>query len=176
MPLLRAWKRIKKPILVGLVILMSIFICFLSLHLSDGSSEIIFAELLGSFSVLVIFGTTLSVALFNYIDNISKDISIVDAESTKIENALESLSVLKKEVIVNAGLILALLFIELAAKGLVKSIPPENIPFESFNWVVISVRFSFFVLAIMAASEQIRGLLVAIEYRGVIHVGKSSNK
>jgi hypothetical protein len=174
MPLSRAWERIKKPIIVGLAILVSIFLCFLSLHLSDGASEIILSEVLGSFSALVIFGTTLSVALFNYIDNISKDISAVDAASKKIEKALASLSSLKKEVIVNAGLILVLLFIELAAKGLTKSIPPENIPFEYFNWVVISIRFSVFVLAIMAASEQIRGLLVAIEYRSVIHAGKSS--
>lgn len=176
MPLSKIWKRTRKPVLVGLSILASICVCFLSLHMSDGAAEIIFSEILGSFSALVIFGTTLSVALFNYIDNISKDISALDSESNKIAKALESLSSLKKEVVVNAGLILALLIIELAAKGLTKSISPENIPFESFTWAVISVRFSIFVLAIMTASEQIRGLLVAIEYRSVIHAGKSSNK
>jgi hypothetical protein len=176
MPLSKTWKRVKKPVQVGLAILLSIIICFLSLHLSAGAAEVIFSEVLGSFSVLVIFGTTLSVVLFNYIDNISKDISAVDSESYKIEKALVSLSRLKKEVITNAGLILALLFIELAFKGLTKSISAENIPFENFNWVVISVRFSIFVLAIMAALDQIRGLLVAIEYRTVIHVGKSPKK
>jgi len=176
MPLSKIWKRINKPVFVGLSILASIFVCFSSLHMSDGAAEIIFSEILGSFSALVIFGTTLSVALFNYIDNISKDISALDSESHKIEKALESLSSLKKEVVVNACLILGLLIIEFAAKGLAKSISPEKIPFESFNWAVISVRFSIFVLAIMAASEQIRGLLVAIEYRSVIHAGKSSNK
>ena len=175
MPRSKTWIRIKKPIVVGFSLLLSILVCFLSLHISDGSAKIIFTEVLGSFSALVIFGTTLSVALFNYIDNISKDVSDIEADRNKIETALTGLSDLKKEVVINASLILSLLIVELAAKGLVKSIAPENIPFESFYWVVISVRFSIFVLAIMAASEQIRGLLVAIEYRNVIHAGKNSS-
>ncbi|PCJ38048.1 MAG: hypothetical protein COA75_02210 [Cellvibrionales bacterium] len=176
MLLSKIWKRIKKPIFVGLSILASIFACFLILHITYGSAEIIFSEILSSFSAVVIFCTTLSVVIFNYIDNISKDIFALGPKNHKIGKALESLSSLKKEVVVNACFILALLIIELAARGLTKSISPENIPFESFNWVVMSVRFGIFVLAIMAVSEQIRGLLVAIEYRNVIHAGKSSKK
>lgn len=173
MPLLKAWERIKKPVVVGLSIITSLFACFLILHVSDGAFEIILAELQRAFYPLVIVATTLSVVLFNYIDSISKDISVIDAEHLKVKIALESLSELKKEVIVNAVLIFVLLLIDLAATGITKFISPENIPFEYFDWVVMSARFSIFVLAIMAAVEQIRGLLVAIDYRSVIHAGKS---
>ena len=176
MPLSRIWKRTSKPLIVGFAISVSIIVCFASLHATDGAAAPIFSEILASFPALVIFGTTLSVALFNYIDNISKDVSALDSDSDKIGIALTSLGALKKEVVINAGLIIVLLVLELAAKGLEQSIPPKNIPFESFGWVVLSGRFSIFILAILAASEQIRGLLVAIEYRAVIHAGKSSNK
>ena len=176
MPLSRIWKRTRKPLIVGFAISVSIIVCFASLHITDGGAAPIFSEILVSFPALVIFGTTLSVALFSYIDNISKDVSALDSDREKIGIALTSLGALKKEVVINAGLIICLLVLERAAKGLEQSIPPQNIPFESFGWVVLSGRFSIFVLAILAASEQIRGLLVAIEYRSVIHAGKSSNK
>lgn len=176
MPLSRIWKRTRKPLIVGFSISISIIFCFASLHFTNGAVAPIFSEILASFPALVIFGTTLSVALFNYIDNISKDVSALDGNRDKIGVALSSLGRLKKEVIINAGLIIFLLFLELAAKGLEKSISPRQIPFDSFGWVVLSGRFSIFVLAILAASEQIRGLLVAIEYRSLIHTGKSSNK
>lgn len=176
MPQLSTWKRIRKPLVVGFSIAASLSVCFVSLHLTDGAGEMVFKEILGSFSALVIFGTTLSVALFNYVDNISKDVGSLEGDKGKIQNALSRLSLLKKEVVVNAGFIITLLVIELAVKGIMKSIPPDNLPFDSFYWVAISFRFSLFVLAILAASEQIRGLIVAIEYRNVIHAGKGSDK
>ena len=154
----------------------SIVVCFGSLHMTEGAVAPIFSEILSSFPALAIFVTPLSVALFNYIDNISKDVSAIEGNKQKIQAALESLATLKKEVVVNAVFIIALLILELAAKGLESSISPQSMPFESFEWVILSGRFSIFVLAILAASEQIRGLLVAIEYRNVIHAGKNSNK
>jgi drug/metabolite transporter (DMT)-like permease len=172
----KIWKKIKKPLLVGFYIVASLVVCFASLHATDGGAEEIFFEILSAFSALAIFATALSIALFNYIDNISKDLSAVQGDANKISKALGRLSVLKKEVIVNAGLILTLLVLELALKGVSKSISPDKTPFQSFYWVVFSLRFSFFTLAILAVSEQIRGLLVAIDYRNVIHAGKSSNK
>ena len=172
----KIWIKIKKPLIVGALLSLSITFSFLSVHLSEGKAESIFSEILSSFAVLTIFTTTLSVALFNYIDGISKDVSGIDADHHKIQIALSGLSALKKEVIINAGLMISLLIIDLAIKGIAKSIPESNVPFENFYWVVVSVRFGIFTLAILAASEQIRGLLVAIEYRNVIHAGKSSNK
>jgi len=176
MPLSRIWKRARKPLIVGFAISVSIIVCFASLHITDGGAAPIFSEILASFNVIVLVGTSFSVLLFSYIDNISKDVSALNSNTDKIGVALSSLGEVKKEVVINVGLIIGLLVLELAAKGLEQSIPPQNIPFESFGWVVLSGRFSIFVLAILAASEQIRGLLVAIEYRSVIHAGKSSNK
>jgi hypothetical protein len=175
MPQSSKWARIRKPLIVGFFIAASIVICFFLLHLTGGAAEVVFKEVLGSFSAIAIFGTTLSVALFNYVDNISKDVGNLKGDKEKIKNALSGLSLLKKEVVVNAGFILALLVLELAVKGLMKSIPPSDIPFNGFYWVALSIRFSLFSLAVLAASEQIRGLLVAIEYRNLIHAGKSSN-
>ena len=176
MLLLKIWKRSRKPLIVGFAISISIIVCFGSLHFTDGAAAPIFSEILASFNVLVIFGTSFSVLLFSYIDNISKDVSALNSNRDKIGVALSSLGEVKKEVVINTGLIIFLLILELAVKGLEQSMPPKKIPFESFGWVVLSGRFSIFVLAILAASEQIRGLLVAIEYRSVIHAGKSSNK
>lgn len=168
----KIWKKLKKPLMVGFYIIASLVVCFASLYATDGGAEVIFSEILSAFSALAIFAT----ALFNYVDNISKDVSSIQGDGDKISKALGGLSALKKEVIVNAGLILALLIMELALKGISKSISPDKIPFQSFYWVVFSLRFSFFTLAILAVSEQIRGFLVAIDYRDVIHAGKSSKK
>jgi hypothetical protein len=171
----KIWKKIKKPLAVGFYIIASLVVCFASLHATNGMAEAIFSEILSAFSALAIFATALSVALFNYADNISKDLSSVEGDADKISTALIGLSALKKEVIVNAGLILSLLIMALALKGISKSTSPDNTPFQSFYWVVLSLRFSFFTLALLAVSEQIRGLLVAIDYRNVIHAGKGSN-
>lgn len=172
----KIWEKIKKPLLVGFYIAASLAVCFVVLHATEGAAEVIFSEVLSAFSALAIFATALSVALFNYVDNISKDVSAVEGNADKISKALDGLAALKKEVIVNAGLILALLVMELALKGISKSTSPDKTPFEFFHWVVFSLRFSFFTLAILAVSEQIRGLLVAVDYRNVIHARKSSNK
>ncbi|MCK5873825.1 MAG: hypothetical protein KAG82_03965 [Alcanivoracaceae bacterium] len=172
----KIWNKIKKPLMVGFYIIASLIVCFSSLHATDGVAEAVFSEVLSAFSALAIFATALSVALFNYVDNISKDLSSVEGDADKIYAALSGLSVLKKEVIVNAGLILSLLIMELTLKGVSKSISPDNIPFQSFYWVALSLRFSFFTLAVLAVSEQIRGLLVAIDYRNVIHAGESPDK
>lgn len=172
----KIWRKIKKQVIVGAVLGLSMVFSFLSMHISEGKAESVFFEILSSFTVLTIFATTLSIALFNYIDGISKDISGIDADRSKIKNALLGLSALKKEVIINAGLIISLLIIDLTIKGISKSVPENIVPFDNFYWVIIAIRFSIFVLAILAVSEQIRGLLVAIEYRNVIHAGKISNK
>lgn len=172
----KIWKKIKKPFIVGFYIIASLAVCFSSLHATDGVVEAIFTEMLSAFSALTVFATALSVALFNYVDNISKDLFAVEGDADKISTALTRLSELKKEVIVNAGLILALLVTELTLKGISESISPDKIPFQSFYWAALSLRFSFFTLALLAVSEQIRGLLVAIDYRNVIHAGKNSNK
>ena len=173
---LKIWKKIKKPIVVGLYIATSLVVSFASLHATSGEAEVVFSEVLSAFSTLAVFATALSVALFNYVDNISKDLSSIEGDADKISIALNGLATLKKEVIVNAGLILFLLILELVLKGGAKSVSPDKIPFHSFYWVIISLRFSFFTLAILAIVEQIRGLLVAIDYRNVIHTGKSSDK
>lgn len=171
----KIWKKIKKPLMVGFYIIASLIVCFASLHATDSVAAAIFSEVLSAFSALAIFATALSVALFNYVDNISKDLSAIDGDADKISTALTGLAALKKEVIVNAGLILALLIMELTLKGISKSISPDTIPFQNFYWVALSIRFSCFTLALLAISEQIRGLLVAIDYRNIIHAGKSSN-
>jgi len=139
------------------------------MHASDGRGASIFKEITSTFTVLTIFITTLSVALFNYIDNISKEIIEINADQNKINHATQSLTLLKKEVVANAVLIIALLVIQLTIKGISDSLQGEYTPFENFHLMTLSVRFTLFVLAIYAAIEQVRGFFVAIEYRNIIH-------
>lgn len=176
MPFSKIWTKVKKPLFLGSLICLSIILCFISLHFTQGTAEIVFSEVLETFNALTILGTTLSIALFNYVDNISKDVSELSANDGKINKALSELSALKREIILNAGLILVLFIIEKALSGVSNSVSIENAPFEIFHWVILSLRFTVFVLAIFAVSEQIRGLIVAIEYRNVIQLGKSSQK
>jgi len=133
MRLLKIWGKIKKPLLVGFILLASLVFSFVFLHLSGGKAGMIFNEILSAFSVLAIFSTTLSVALFNYVDSISKDVSVLDESHSKIKLALQSLSNLKKEVVVNAGLIVFLLIMELTIKGFTKYSQSEFIQLEYFN-------------------------------------------
>tara|TARA_R110001583_G_scaffold186478_1_gene347241 strand:+ start:2123 stop:2653 length:531 start_codon:yes stop_codon:yes gene_type:complete len=176
MPLSSAWEKLRKPILIGAYIISSMVVCFLSLHFTDAATEVLFEEVLKAFPTLSLFGTTLSVALFTYVDNISKEISAIRASKKKLERALSELGSLKREVIINSVFIIALYILDLAAKGVVKAFAPDTAPFEFFFWMILSIRFSLFTLAVLAVSVQVRGLLVAIEYRNVIHSKKASGK
>lgn len=174
MPLSKIWERIKKPALVFFGLAVFMIIPFSVLHYTGGAAKLIFTEILRAFPTAAIFTTTLSMALFSYIDNISKDLLNTKGSADKIQIAIDSLAELKREVIANAALMICLLIIELSIKGLHESLLGSSS--EEIKWLVLSARFSLFLLALWAAAEQVRGLLVAIDYRSVLHRGESSNK
>lgn len=161
---LKLLKRIKKPFLIGVYILSSLFLSFLTLHLTNGSAKQIFDDVLNHFYVLVVFMSAMSVAFFNNIDSITKDILAINVEPNKIETAVINLSLLKKEVIENAALIVILFFIELLIKG----IQTYYKPFDNFEWIMLSIRLSIFLLATLAVYQQIRGFITATKFRDTL--------
>ena len=167
------WKKIKKQFQVGLFIAASFFLSFVALHFSEGMLRAIIEEVMGAFIAVIACTSTLSVLLFNYVDGISKDVAGIEGIKEKIQLAINRLDALKREIIETAVLLIVLLVIELALKGissaLINNINDSN---HLIEWVILSIRFTCFTLSLLAASEQVNGLLVAIEFRSLLFTGK----
>jgi hypothetical protein len=167
------WKKIKKPFQVGLFIAASFFLSFFALHFSEGMLRAVMEEIMGAFIAVIAFTSTLSVLLFNYVDGISKDVAGIEGVKEKIQLAISRLDALKREIIETAVLLIVLLVIELAFKGISSTfIGKINDSTHLIEWAILSVRFTCFTLAILAVWEQVKGLLVAIEFRSLLFKGK----
>ena len=167
------WKKIKKPFQVGLFIASSFFLSFVALHFSEGMLRAVIEEVMGAFIAVIAFTSSLSVLLFNYVDGISKDVAGIEEVKEKIQLAVNKLDALKHEIIETAVLMIVLLVIELALKGISSAFINEiNDSNHLTEWVILSIRFTCFTLSLLAVSEQIKGLLVAIEFRSLLFKGK----
>jgi uncharacterized protein (DUF983 family) len=70
---------------------------------------------------------------------------------------------------------IVLLVFELAFKGISSAfIGKINDSNHLIEWMILSIRFTCFTLAILAVREQVKGLLVAIEFRSLLFKGKKS--
>lgn len=174
MQLSRIRNKIKKPSIIGLFIVVSFIVCFYSLHITGGKISPLFSETLKAFMILAGFGTTMSLFLITYADGISKELSTAKKDENKKAAAVEMLSELKKEVVVNACFIITLFIIELAAKGVSDSFQDKAIPFEGFEFTLLALRFVIFMVAILAVVDQIRGLLVAFKCKKIIHLNSNA--
>ena len=146
-------------------------ICISLLWISDGSASPIFEEILSTFNVIATLLATLSVVMFNYIENISKDLGEIrkDVKRTEFCVVIDALSSLKREILLNGGLIVTLLILEKTIKGLslyLFSYIPEG-KLALFLYFILSLRFSFFCVSVFAASIQLKGFITAIEYRDI---------
>lgn len=146
--------------------------CYGLLYVSSGSAASIFEEILSAFLVIATLLSTLSFALFTYLDNISKELTELRNEVNRAAYvaAHEKLSAVKKEIVYNAGLVIGLFLIERMTKGgaiyLVGHLTPDQ--GQQAMFLFLSLRGALLITAIWAAIIQLRGFLVAIEYRDII--------
>ncbi len=153
------------------ILVVTFGICYGLLRLSNGAAALVFDEILGAFLVVVTLLVTASAAMFNYVENISKELSELrnDYPKDSINNVIGVLSELKREVIYNGGLILFLFVMERAAKGvcayLVRYHPESAGDILNFS---VSLRFAFFCVSAYAAMNQLKGFITATEYRDEI--------
>ncbi len=135
----------------------------------------IFQELLSAFIVLTMITGTLSYTLYAYVEGVAKDVATDKKKKshTSYNAVIDSLSSLKKEILVNAFAIVGLLILERIAHGFSLLFPVSNI--APFNWswaAAISIRVACFILSAYVAAIQFRGFIVANDYRAVISRGK----
>lgn len=142
------------------------------LLISGGTASTVFDEMLTAFLVIAMLLSAMSVALFTYLDNISKELTELRNEVKRPAYvvAQQKLSALKKEVLYNGGLIVGLFLLERSIKGvsiyLMANLSPDQASFA--NYMFISLRFALFSVSVWAATTQLKGFLVAVELRDII--------
>lgn len=147
-------------------------VCYGLLLISSGTAATVFEELLTAFLVIATLLSAMSVAMFTYLDNISKELTELRNEVQKPAYmvAHQSLSELKKEVLYNGGLIVIMLLLERGIKGvsmyLLAHLPPDLAP--DVTYISTSLRVALFVVSVWAATIQLKGFLVAVELRDII--------
>jgi hypothetical protein len=162
-----------KQLLKLIAILVSVFgVCYGLLSISGGSAIVVFDEMLTAFLVIATLLAAMSVAMFTYLDNISKEFTELRNEVNKSAYvfAVQKLSDLKKEVLYNGGLIVFLFLLERSIKGvsiyLIARLPVEQV--SQATYISISLRVALFAISIWAATTQLKGFLVAVELRDTI--------
>tara|TARA_B100000073_G_scaffold340629_1_gene340726 strand:- start:449 stop:940 length:492 start_codon:yes stop_codon:yes gene_type:complete len=138
-------------------------------------SKLVFQEVLSAFIALVMIVGTSSFALYTYVEGVAKDVSSdTDKKlAAGYDSAVASLSSLKKEILVNAFTVIALLLIEKCAHGI--AVLFESSGYTYFNWpwaVFSSIRIACFTLSAYVAVVQFLGFIVANELRAVVSGGK----
>jgi hypothetical protein len=154
-----------------LLLSLSSAACYGVLRLTNGSAAPVFEEILTAFLVVAMLLSALSVAMFTYLDNIAKDLTELRNEVDRSNYAVahEKLTALKREVLYNGALIVFLLILERSIKGAAGYLTTQ-LPQNASLIVEISVtlRVALFVTSVWAASAQLKGFLIAAEFRDVI--------
>jgi hypothetical protein len=146
--------------------------CYSALWISAGRASVVFEEILSAFLVVIMLLVPASVALFTYIEGISKELTELRNEVSrqKLETVMGKMSDLKREVISNAILIAGLCLAERSIKGLAVFSASEvhGDHCIDLQWTALAIRFGFFVLSLVSAGSQMSGFLVAISFRDEI--------
>jgi hypothetical protein len=158
-----------------LIFTLAFSVALLFTYYTKSLAAPIFQELLSAFVVLTLITGTLSYALHAYVDSVSKDVFSDgnNKDKNSYNTVIESLTELKKEILVNAFAVVGLLVLERIAHGFSLIFPVSSA--EPFNWpwaCAISVRVACFTLSLFIAAIQFRGFIIANEYRSVISRGK----
>lgn len=156
------------------IVALSGSICFLLLEATSGTVAPVFEETLSAFLVLATLLVASTWPLFTYVESISKElIDLRDSVDRKAYvNAIEKLSLLKKEVLSNGVLVVALFVTERALKGLALHLGSSIELAPQVGFALLGLRFGLFVVALFAAAVQARGFHTAIELRDVIAKGR----
>ncbi len=126
-------------------------------------------ELLGVLVYAIAVICAISLVMFTYVDNTAKDLTDLrnDVNREKYKAVQRRLSLLKHEIIANAAVVIAFFAIEYVIKSFVNHILIGAI-FENV-WLIetigVALRFSCFSIVLFAASSQILGFLIAVEFR-----------
>lgn len=159
-----------KQLLKLLVIFGASFgLSYFVLRATAGAVSVVFDELLSAFLVVATLLVTMSIALYNYIDNTTKDLSDVrnEVDRKKLGIVLDKLAALKREVLLNGGLIAFLFIFERVSKGihlyLIAQLPMEQ--HRIIADVSTALRVAFFFISLVAAVIQLKGFLLAADFR-----------
>lgn len=154
-----------------LLLSLSSAACYGVLRLTNGLAAPVFEEILTAFLVVATLLAAMSVAMFTYLDNIAKDLTELRNEVNRSSYSVahEKLTVLKREVLYNGALIVFQLILERSIKGVATYLTTQ-LPQNASLIVEVSVplRVALFLTSVWAASAQLKGFLVAAEFRDVI--------
>jgi len=156
------------------IVALSGSICFLLLESTGGTVAPVFEEALSAFLVLATLLVASTWPLFTYVESISKELIDLrgSVDRNSYEKAIEKLSLLKREVLSNGVLVVALFVIERALKGLSLHLGSSIELAPQVGFALLGLRFGLFVVALFAAAVQARGFHTAIELRDVIAKGR----
>ncbi|MEW5838646.1 MAG: hypothetical protein AB1717_07430 [Pseudomonadota bacterium] len=134
-------------------------------------AEIIFGELLPATFTLTIITGTLSYTLYSYVEGIAKDIATDEnnKNNSSYNTVIDSLSDLKKEILVNAFAVVGLFVLERLAHAFSLLFPFSST--APFNWpwaLATSIGVACFILIAYVAIVQFQGFIIANDYRAVI--------
>lgn len=158
-----------------LVFLLAFSLALLVAYYAASLALPIFQELLSAIVPLTVITGTLSYALYSYVEGVLKDVSSDEKvkEFDCFTVTIQALTSLKKEILVNAFAVIALLLIERVAHGLSLIFPvTEEKPFNWYWAISISVRVACFASSAVVAAVQFRGFIIANDYRAVISGAK----
>ena len=143
----------------------------LMLYISNAPVEKILDEILQVSMVMATIGAAMSFAMFTYVDNMSKDLMDVrnDVDKAKYQYAQASIGAMKKEVLTNAAFLIGLCLLERVTRALALNfLTPTNGGTWLQSTFFISLRTALFAIAMWSAICQIRGFLIAVEFRTLI--------
>jgi hypothetical protein len=155
----------------ALIFTLAFSVALLITYHAQDLAAAIFQELLSAFIVLATITGTLSYALYAYVEGVAKDVAANEKNKghASYNAVIDSLSSLKKEILVNAFAVVGLLLLERLAHGFSLLFPVCQTAYFNWPWAAaISIRVACFVLSTYVAAIQFHGFIVANEYRAII--------
>jgi hypothetical protein len=156
-----------------LLIVGSSALSFLALYSLDDVANKTLGKLNEALPYLLAIMGALSFAMFTYIDNTAKDLTDLRndfSDRSKYFVCQESLTRLKREIILNVALVAVVFIVDRAAQALALAVSTKILASEKwlFEAVSICLAASCFVIVMYALISQISGYFIAAEYREII--------
>lgn len=158
------------------ILLPSYIFAHLMVYFAGEQASTIVEDLLSASLLILSAITAMSFGLFTYVDNMAKELTDLrnEVSRSRYKRAQALLSSLKREVLFNVALIVVLALCERLIKSSGAFVEHERL--VSNIWltktICISLRFACFTTAICAALVQLRGFVVAVEYREIIAINR----
>ena len=151
------------------IILLSSVAAFAALYFSSGNASPILNLPIGVVAAVGAMIAALSVGFHTFIDGIAKDLP--DKEKVRdvaaLNSAIEKLGNLRKEVIENAALVVAMVIAYVLLYG-IRETAISSGAIDLVQWILISLSFGCFVVIVFAAFIQLRGYQEATELRSIL--------